>query len=214
MNENQTPDGAREDPQRTEQLPVTPPTETLQIVPPPADPSVTERLAALSGRSADTSAADEKAESGPTTGNAANDKATNETAADETAPVADDVRDEPVPSAFDEPVREHQRTGAAGPADQRTGPSGAADPGPAVPAVPGTPVPPATAPAVPVPARPTGTRVGTVVWGFVVVAFGLGLLATVAGFRIDFGIAAIVLLGVAGVALVVGSILTSLRRRK
>ncbi|RPF22782.1 hypothetical protein [Myceligenerans xiligouense] len=63
------------------------------------------------------------------------------------------------------------------------------------------------------PAPPQGPRVGTVVWGLVVLAIGLGILAAAAGARIDVSLAAILLLGGAGVALVAGSIVSSFRRR-
>lgn len=65
----------------------------------------------------------------------------------------------------------------------------------------------------PRPAPPQGPRVGTVVWGLVVLAIGLGVLAASAGARIDVSLAAILLLGGAGVALVAGSIVSSFRRR-
>ncbi|MBE1874361.1 hypothetical protein [Myceligenerans pegani] len=63
------------------------------------------------------------------------------------------------------------------------------------------------------PAPPQGPRVGTVVWGLVVLAIGLGVLAASAGARIDVSLAAILLLGGAGIALVAGSIVSSFRRR-
>lgn len=56
-------------------------------------------------------------------------------------------------------------------------------------------------------------RVGTAVWGLIVIAVGLGILAVAAGVMFDLGVALIVLLGVAGVILVVGSVVSSLRRR-
>lgn len=78
--------------------------------------------------------------------------------------------------------------------------------------VPSVPVATVSAPPTTAPRR-RGPRVGTVVWGLVVIALGIGILGTIAGFRIDFGLAVIVLLGAAGLALVVGSLVTSLRRR-
>ncbi|MBO0608608.1 hypothetical protein J0911_06130 [Myceligenerans salitolerans] len=63
------------------------------------------------------------------------------------------------------------------------------------------------------PAPSQGPRVGTVVWGLVVLAIGLGVLAAAAGARIDVSLAAILLLGGAGIALVAGSIVSSFRRR-
>ncbi|WP_456787428.1 hypothetical protein [Cellulomonas sp. P5_C5] len=54
-------------------------------------------------------------------------------------------------------------------------------------------------------------RVGTVVWGLVIAAIGVGLLAWAAGVAIDFQLAMIVLLAVAGTALLVGSIVSGAR---
>lgn len=81
-----------------------------------------------------------------------------------------------------------------------------------------TPAPAAPAPVTPAPVTPVteprrGPRVGAVVWGLVVVVLGIGILVSIAGFRIDTGLAAILVLGAAGLALVVGSLVTSLRRR-
>lgn len=58
-----------------------------------------------------------------------------------------------------------------------------------------------------------GPRVGTAVWGLIVIAVGLGILAVSAGVVFDLGVALIVLLGAAGVILVVGSVVSSVRRR-
>ena len=58
-----------------------------------------------------------------------------------------------------------------------------------------------------------GPRVGTTVWGLIVIAVGLGILAVSAGVMFDLGVALIVLLGAAGVILVVGSVVSSIRRR-
>lgn len=76
-----------------------------------------------------------------------------------------------------------------------------------------TPAPAAPAPVPPVTEPRRGPRVGAVVWGLVVVVLGIGILVSIAGFRIDTGLAAILVLGAAGLALVVGSLVTSLRRR-
>jgi len=57
-------------------------------------------------------------------------------------------------------------------------------------------------------------RVGTTVWGLVVVAIGLGLLAFAAGAEFDVQLAAIGLIAAAGVALLVGSVLTATGRRR
>lgn len=58
-----------------------------------------------------------------------------------------------------------------------------------------------------------GPRVGTAVWGLIVIAVGLGILAVSVGVVFDLGVALIVLLGAAGVILVAGSVFSSLRRR-
>jgi hypothetical protein len=57
-------------------------------------------------------------------------------------------------------------------------------------------------------------RVGTVVWGLVIAAIGVGLLAWAAGVAIDLQLAMIVLLAVAGTALLVGSILSGARNAR
>jgi hypothetical protein len=104
------------------------------------------------------------------------------------------------------------------------------DPAPEVQATPGATAPasaPAQAPAQaqpvqqarPAQAQPTqattkrGPRVGTAVWGLIVIAVGLGILAVSAGVMFDVGAALILLLGAAGVILVVGSVISSIRRR-
>ncbi|WP_129339697.1 hypothetical protein [Cellulomonas endophytica] len=61
------------------------------------------------------------------------------------------------------------------------------------------------------PPAPQGPSVATVVWGLVVAVLGVGVLATVAGARIDAGLALIGLLALAGVALLVGSLTAGLR---
>jgi hypothetical protein len=81
---------------------------------------------------------------------------------------------------------------------------------------PRAPAPPAAPePAEPAPAR-TGrrpVRVGTVVWGLVVAVCGVLALAVAGGASIDGGTVAIGVLAGAGVALVLGSIVTGVRRR-
>ncbi|WP_421734633.1 hypothetical protein [Cellulomonas sp.] len=57
-------------------------------------------------------------------------------------------------------------------------------------------------------------RVGTVVWGLVIAAIGVGLLAWAAGVEIDLQLAMIVLLAVAGTALLVGSIVSGARNAR
>ena len=68
-------------------------------------------------------------------------------------------------------------------------------------------------PAQPQVAPKRGPRVGTAVWGLIVIAVGLGILAVAAGVVFDLGVALIVLLGAAGVILVAGSVISSVRRR-
>ncbi len=57
-------------------------------------------------------------------------------------------------------------------------------------------------------------RVGTTVWGLVVLAVGIGLLAIAAGAVFDVQLASIGLIAAAGVALLVGSLLTATGRRR
>lgn len=176
MNENEKPGGLSQDPDRTEQLPVSPPPPTT------FDEPVRE----------------------PVTG----------------SQPAGSVPD-PAPAAGAETaarVPHHRETlalpaGTGAPAGTTsTSSAGPVPPtGPVLSPAPTGPVPQAGPVLAP---RPSGPRVGTVVWGLVVVVIGLGLLATAAGFRIDLDVAAIVVLGAAGLALVGGSILTSLRRRR
>lgn len=54
-------------------------------------------------------------------------------------------------------------------------------------------------------------RIGTVVWGLVIAALGVGVLAYATGHTIDTQLALIVLLTVAGVTLLVGSLVGSAR---
>ncbi|WP_426592962.1 hypothetical protein ACPPVS_14515 [Cellulomonas sp. McL0617] len=94
-------------------------------------------------------------------------------------------------------------------------------PSPPEPTLYGSPTPVAPAPAVlvdtpvaaPAPAR-RRLRVGTVVWGLILAAFGIGVLAWASGARIDVQLALIVLLAVAGTALLVGSILSGARHAR
>lgn len=58
-----------------------------------------------------------------------------------------------------------------------------------------------------------GVRVGTTVWGLVIAAIGVGLLAATLGYTFDVELALIALVGTAGVALLVGTVVTALRRR-
>lgn len=59
-----------------------------------------------------------------------------------------------------------------------------------------------------------GVRVGTVVWGLVIAAIGVGLLAFASGVTFDVELALIGLVAAAGVALLVGSLVTGMKRRR
>lgn len=60
--------------------------------------------------------------------------------------------------------------------------------------------------------RRPAIRLGTIVWGAVLVAIAVGILALAAGATIDFELTAIVGLVIAGLALVIGSAITAGRR--
>lgn len=82
------------------------------------------------------------------------------------------------------------------------------------------PVPaPASAPVGPSRTTPSaepasrGPRVGTVVWGFIILALGTAVLAVSLGADVDFALVAIGVLGLAGLTLVVGSVASASRRR-
>ena len=59
-----------------------------------------------------------------------------------------------------------------------------------------------------------GVRVGTVVWGLVIAAIGVGLLAFASGVVFDVELALIGLVAAAGVGLLVGSLVTGMKRRR
>jgi hypothetical protein len=63
----------------------------------------------------------------------------------------------------------------------------------------------------PAPARHGGLRVGTVVWGLVLALVGIGVTAIGAGASLDVQAAIIVLLVVAGTALLAGAVVTARR---
>ncbi|MFD4993496.1 hypothetical protein ACFWH7_01915 [Cellulosimicrobium cellulans] len=96
-----------------------------------------------------------------------------------------------------------------------SGPTSGAIPsaGPSLPATPTTPTAP-VAPTVPSSLVRRGPRVSTIVWGFVIVAFGVVVLAAALGAQVDLGLATIVVLAAAGLTLVVGSIVSGARRRR
>lgn len=73
---------------------------------------------------------------------------------------------------------------------------------------------PAAAPVAPAPEPARTLRVGTVVWGLVVAAVGVGLMSVSWGAHLDTELAFIVLLGAAGVALLVGSLVGMRRSRR
>lgn len=131
------------------------------------------------------------------------DDAEHETAVMETTMDTDSTpRD--TPQDHDEPIL----TGADGPGTQ-AGPAtdsrpSAADERPVAAA-------PYTAPLDP-PRR--GVRVGTVVWGLVIAAIGVGLLAAASGVSFDVELAVIGLVAAAGLALLIGSVATSARRSR
>lgn len=129
---------------------------------------------------------------------------------DDTRPIVGDDDPRPIPAGED-PTRPIP-VGAAAPAAAAT-----AD-GPTTP-VPGPPARPAghirviSASDEPTQPAPVAQRVGTVVWGLVVAAIGVGLLSVAWNAHLDAELALIVLLGVAGAALLVGS-LVGLRRSR
>lgn len=100
-----------------------------------------------------------------------------------------------------------------------TPPSATTPPSPTVPVPPVTP--PAATSAPSTASTPSAAperqhaplRVGTVVWGLILAAVGFGVVASASGAEIDLELALISLMGVGGVALLVGSILTARRRR-
>ncbi|WP_413452207.1 hypothetical protein AA0Y32_11980 [Georgenia phoenicis] len=57
-------------------------------------------------------------------------------------------------------------------------------------------------------APPSGPRVGTVVWGIILLLLGLGVLAVGAGVTVDLQAALIALLALAGVGLLVKALLS------
>lgn len=57
--------------------------------------------------------------------------------------------------------------------------------------------------------QPTGPRIGTIVWGGLLVLLGLGVIGIGAGLRIDLQAALIVLLAVAGVGLLIKALTSS-----
>lgn len=65
-----------------------------------------------------------------------------------------------------------------------------------------------------VPTERRGVRVGTVVWGLVLAAIGVGLLAWASGVVFDVQLAVILLVAAAGVALLVGSLVGGRRRSR
>lgn len=75
------------------------------------------------------------------------------------------------------------------------------------------PYPPASAGTGTAPARPP-VRIGTIVWGLVIAAIGVLVLALAAGATIDSGLAVIGLLAGSGIALLIGALVSAARRRE
>lgn len=67
---------------------------------------------------------------------------------------------------------------------------------------------------VPAAAGRPGVRVGTVVWGLVLAAIGAGILAFALGVVFDVQLAFIIVVAAAGLLLLVGSIATTVRRKR
>ncbi|HUX69910.1 MAG TPA: hypothetical protein VMV41_05325 [Cellulomonadaceae bacterium] len=63
------------------------------------------------------------------------------------------------------------------------------------------------------PAPRVHLRVATVVWGLVITAIGIMVLATASGVSFDLGLVMIGLIGFAGIALLIGSIASGIRHR-
>src|SRR5450759_2943753 len=72
---------------------------------------------------------------------------------------------------------------------------------------------PASAGSGTAPARPP-VRIGTIVWGLVIAAIGVLVLALAAGATIDSGLAVIGLLAGSGIALLIGALVSAARRRE
>ena len=77
-----------------------------------------------------------------------------------------------------------------------------------------TPTEPLGTPDAGTTAHRPAVRVGTVVWGLIVALVGVGVLLVAAGYTIDVQLAAIVLLIAAGVGLILGPLVQSLRRHR
>lgn len=73
---------------------------------------------------------------------------------------------------------------------------------------------PGTRPEDSTPAPLREARVGTVVWGLVLIAIAAGVVAIAQGFTIDAELALIIGLGAAGLLLLAGSLATGARRRR
>lgn len=71
----------------------------------------------------------------------------------------------------------------------------------------------ATQTAPPEPRGPRGPRIGTILWGFAIIVAAIAILASALGAVVDFVLVAIGVLAIAGATLVIGSIVSSARRR-
>lgn len=124
---------------------------------------------------------------------------------------ADDAPDDPGTAPLEDTMTTAPGTGPS--AEQPTTPlptTPAADEAPAS----RTAAQPVTPPAGPAPRPHRGMRVGTMVWGLVLAAIGAGVLAWAVGVSFDVELAFIILVAAAGVLLLVGSVATTLRRRR
>jgi len=120
-------------------------------------------------------------------------------------PTADTVPAAAVP-AQDAPDHDHAGAARSGPAPTQELPSWS-DSAQSPTMAPGvTPLP------VPAPREHAPLRVGTVVWGLMLAAVGFGIVASAYGAELDLQLALISLLGLGGVALLVGSVVTARRR--
>jgi len=97
--------------------------------------------------------------------------------------------------------------------DAVTDASPTVDPQPASAPATSAPYPPASAGTGTAPARPP-VRIGTIVWGLVIAAIGVLVLALAAGATIDSGLAVIGLLAGSGIALLIGALVSAARRRE
>ncbi|WP_448630178.1 hypothetical protein [Cellulomonas soli] len=139
----------------------------------------------------------------------------------DTAVLPERTEDLDAGTALPSPVpADETTTASAAPAQSSPPPAAAPAPAPApaaptpatatTPPAPSAPTSPVLAAPQPTPTRPR-LRIATVVWGLIVAALGVGVLIYAAGYTLDAQLALIVLLTVAGVTLLVGSLLGNRR---